>query len=255
MVPEASGAGEVRDTKTRNDIRNERTVSLQVVDVPLNDVLSILAKNIPIDIKGTVALQERITVQFSNLTIEEALNRIMRGYNYVLVRSEESAKVLLVVINKAERTLQSERTAGTPTAPAVSAPGSVAPSGFPPTQAGRPGTQQAPAGKGQDAATPVTGPATAPAAAGEAAQQGSGSGPENQPPQGADRSASTPTPPVPSQPPVRENPEPVRVMTPFGERLVEPPEAGSQAPSQGARQQPVPDMTAPPGTASSTGQP
>ena len=118
VVPGASDAGEPPDIK----VKNGRTVSLQVVDVPLNEVLNILAKNIPMEIRGTVPSQERITVNFSDLTLEEALSRIMRGYNYVLVRPDESAKALLVVMNRIDRAVQSESASFAPAAGGLFSP-------------------------------------------------------------------------------------------------------------------------------------
>jgi hypothetical protein len=258
IIPAVSQAGEVRDTATRA----ERAVSLQVVDVPLNEVLSILAKNIPIEIKGTVALQERVTVQFSNLTLEEALSRIMRGYNYVLVRPEESAKAVLVVINKIERAIQSEqRASGGAKAPAVSVPASAAATRDPATQAGLPATQQASPPKTHESLTAAPGATAAPGGttAGEVVQQESGVRGESQStqaasPQAPERSAPRAASAVPSQQPLQQNREPVSVMTPFGERIVEPPEAGPNAPVQGPQQHTEPDK-GPSAATSSPGQP
>jgi hypothetical protein len=147
-----SCAGEPQDIKARS----ERTVTLQAVDVPLNEVLSILAKNIPMEIRGTVPSQDRITVNFSHLSLEEALSRIMKGYNYVLMRADESAKPLLVVMNKISRTIQTEPVSVVPgaTGPAPGA-GAMAPQAGP----ARPGIQQIHPGQGREASSPVGGPA------------------------------------------------------------------------------------------------
>jgi hypothetical protein len=288
LLPVAGHAGEPRDSKTRN----EKTVSLQVVDVPLNEVLDILAKSIPMDIRGTVPSHERVTVRFSDLTLEEALSRIMRGYNYVLVRPDESARALLVVMNKIEPTTRREpaSVATVPAAP-VPAPGTM------PVQGGqpRPGIQQTPTGQRQGATPPVIGPT----ATGDVAQPGPGfpvgapdssvpPGPgaapsdtppganppsspgagglpsrpfalprtSNPPPEGAGRSASQPVLPDQSQEPAQSRSEPIKVMTPFGERSNEPTDTGPRIPAQ-ATQQPVgptPAITAP-ATMAPQGQP
>jgi hypothetical protein len=278
LMPGASDGSELHDIK----VNNERTVSLQVVDVPLNEVLTILAKNVPMEIRGTVASQERITVQFSKLTLEEALSRIMRGYNYVLVRPDESAKALLVVMNKIDRTIQTEPASVAPT------PGGpvAVPVGIPaaaPAQGGRtrPGIQPAPSRQGQETSSPVVGPGgtgqagpqrpdsqpilpgPGPAASpipplpgmpmgpgalppGMAAGQGGSSsaagvappvpfpppGAMSPPAEGSGTSAPQPAPPAQPQQPAQQNPEPARVMTPFGERSAEPPDTGLQAPIQ-----------------------
>lgn len=257
VIPGTSHAGEPHETKAKG----ERTVTLQVVDVPLNEVLNILAKNIPMEIRGTVSSQERITVNFSNLTLEEALSRIMRGYNYVLMRADESARALLVVMNKIDRGMQVE--------PASVVPGAVGPSppvGAMATPAGpaRPGIQQMPPGQGQEAPPPVIGPPGSGQAglqrpesqpifpgspAGVPNQQfpgvptppGAASGPGvpsfvpggippapfpppgamSEPPQGAIAGTPQPVPPAQPQQSVQPTPEPARIMTPFGERSAE----------------------------------
>jgi hypothetical protein len=136
FLPQGGVASELQETK----VRDERKVTLQVTDVPLNEVLSILAKNVPLEIRGTVPSQDRITAQFSNLSLEEALSRIMRGYNYVLVRPDESVKPLLVVMNKIQRPIQNEPASAGPVPSPVALPGAA------PTQMGQPqpGMPQAP---------------------------------------------------------------------------------------------------------------
>ena len=118
-------AGEPPDAKTKS----ERRVTLQVTDVPINEVLNILVKSVSLEIRGTVPSQERITAQFSNVTLEEALGRIMRGYNYVLVQPEGSTRPLLVVMNRIERSMQRD---SAPFVPAGGVP--VSPPGAMPAQ-------------------------------------------------------------------------------------------------------------------------
>jgi hypothetical protein len=271
LVPQGSIAGELQNTKGKD----ARRVTLQVTNVPLNEVLSILAKNVPLEIRGTVPSQELITVQFSNATLEEALSRIMRGYNYVLVRPEESTKPLLVVMNKIERSMQNEPASVGPPVPAGALPSPVPLPGAAQTQVGwpRPGMPQVPSGQGPEAFPARVGPAEA----GQAGPQG----PENQPglsgpvPSAGPVPATGPIPPFPGTafgpgaippgmaagqagqpsaaghlppgipPPGATNPspggaggpllappaqpqqaaqptpEPVRIMTPFGERSAE----------------------------------
>ena len=120
-------------------VRSEGTVSMQVVNVPLNEVLAILAKSVPMDIKGAIPIpsQELVTLEFSNLSLEEALRRIMRGYNYVLVHMDGPARPVLTVMTRTERTPYVEA------APATVAPSEPA-GGFPrPRASGLPGSRQA----------------------------------------------------------------------------------------------------------------
>jgi hypothetical protein len=247
------------------------------------------------DIRGTVPSQERITAKFSDVTLGEALSRIMRGYNYVLVRPEESARILLVVMNKVEWSTQREPAAAakTPAAP-VPAP-STAP-GAMPVQGGRPrpGGQQAPPGERQDTASQVVGPtatgdvaqpkpATPLSAPGSGVLSGQGAAPSDTAPgatqpsspgagglsprpsvlprtsippaEGAGRSAPQSVSSSHLQESVQRPSEPTKVMTPFGERLVEPADTGPQVPVQAPQQPAGPTPITAPDTAAPQGKP
>ncbi len=229
-APQGTVAGELRGNKTKD----ERRVTLQVTDVPLNEVLSILAKSVPLEIRGTVIpSQERITAQFSNVTLEEALARIMRGYNYVLVRPEESARPLLVVMNKIERSIQKEPVPARPATPGTAPAGGPIPAASPPretppAQPGRPapGAVPGPPTQGGQAAGPVqqfpgmAGGPPAPLPPGMPGGQAgpasvAGNPPPATPPPAQSQQAGQP------QQPAQANPEPSRIMTPFGERVAE----------------------------------
>jgi len=162
LVPLGSFADELQDANARSG----RRVTLQVTDVPLSEVLNILAKSVPLELKGSIPSDERITAQFSNATLEEALNRIMRGYNYVLVQSEGSTKPLLVLMNRIERSAQKESAALVPAGGASFPPPVPVPSPMP-GQDGRPrpgGPPQSQPGQGQPlpVITPPPMPVTAP---------------------------------------------------------------------------------------------
>ncbi len=252
-------------------VRSEGTVSLQVVNVPLNEVLRILAKNVPMEIRGSVSSQELVTLDISNLALEQAVRRIMRGYNYVLVRPDASAKPILTVLSVAQRTpdVPPPQAAGAPPVPAAATPpapvpaAQPAPGTIPPRQRGpvlpgrgQPGVQQAQELPPTAAARPEAAqtqqpqmgpPGTAPMpGAVPPAIPGSPAATGVFPPAiaGTPPSAAPGTsPPAPGQPglagqpqqaglpqqPVQPPPEPIRIMTPFGERIVEP--ETSQAPT------------------------
>jgi len=77
-------------------------ISADLVDIPLNQVLADLSKKLPLHVKGGVGGGERLTLHFSDLTMEEALHKIMAGYNYVLMLSGERGEgtVTLTVVGK-----------------------------------------------------------------------------------------------------------------------------------------------------------
>ncbi len=246
-------AGEIKSEQ----VPGEGRVTLQVADVPLGEVLSILARSVPLEIRGPVPSDVRVTAQFSGVALEDALARMLRGYNYVLLRPEGSTRPLLIVMNKIERPVQRE-------------PGPFGPGGAAPLPVSSQATQNVPAtvsqqgGSGQvQMPVPVPQPVS-----GSGPQQGDTAGgnqggmpgmpmPPRDAPQGAGPGGMLPShtapatganpPPVPFPPPTAAGPnpqlpggsvpmpsvpsqaqspfqgppEPARVMTPFGERPAE----------------------------------
>ncbi len=91
-------------------------VSLDASDRPLGEVLRTMAGRGLIEINGGTPGGEPLTQHFTGLTIDQALSRIMRGYNYVLINQGEARAPLLKVMGKIER-VKSE----TPKAPPASA--------------------------------------------------------------------------------------------------------------------------------------
>jgi hypothetical protein len=231
-------------------VRGEGTVSMQVVNVPLNEVLAILAKSVPMDIKGAIPIpsQELVTLEFSNLSLEEALRRIMRGYNYVLVHMDEPARPVLTVMTRTERTAYVEPT------PATDAPSEPA-GGLPrPRAFGPPGSRQAVIEQGQDQSPPTARrseieqprPSVQDARVGPPGIAGSPAGlppgvgafapsplvqprPARQNP--AETTGGAASPAEPRQPTQPQQAEPTVVMTPFGYRTEEP-ETAPQPPAQ-----------------------
>ena len=248
-------------------VKSEGTISLQVVNVPLNQVLLILAKNVPMEIKGAVPSQELLTLEFSNLSLEEALRRIMRGYNYVLVHMDEPSRPVLTVMSKTERTPYAEDAPAAAAAPSEPPAGTARPRGSVP-----PGIPQASLEQGQEppraigrrpdigeARPPVPDPRAVPPAAFGApagAPPGAGTlppGPLVQPrtapqiPTG-ESASSQQAPSAPRQETQTRQAEPTVVMTPFGFRTEEPaPAPQTPAQTQQAPVTPEPTRRFPPG--------
>ncbi len=180
------------------EVSREEKISVNVENGNLNDMLRIMSEKKLFEIKGPVPGSESLTLNFTNLSLEEALKKIMRGYNYVLIRQGESRRPLLVVMGKAERSKYADQPAQPPaqTASQPQSPG-----------AGRPATQAADASQPADPRSYVP-PSTLPQA----------------PP--------TPPPPRPSRTPAAAN-----VAGPAG-RAPGPPSAGIAAsPDQKGQQQ------------------
>jgi len=78
-------------------------ITADIADLPLGQALEALSQKIPLDIRGSVAGNERLTLHFSQLTLQQALEKMMAGYNYVLIRPEVQGAQVLVILGKAEK--------------------------------------------------------------------------------------------------------------------------------------------------------
>ncbi len=78
-------------------------ITADIADLPLGQALEALSQKIPLDIRGSVAGDERLTLHFSQLTLQQALQKMMAGYNYVLIRPEALEAPVLVILGKAEK--------------------------------------------------------------------------------------------------------------------------------------------------------
>ncbi len=83
-------------------VTEEGRITAHMADLPLEQALAELSWRVPLEIRGSVAKEERLTLDFSRLTLGGALREMMAGYNYVLITPKEQEKPILVVLGKAE---------------------------------------------------------------------------------------------------------------------------------------------------------
>ncbi len=111
VAPDASAAGNVIKV-TEGD-----RISADVVDFPLTQVLADLSQHLPIEIKGRPDGNDRLTLHFSHLTLQEALRKIMTGYNYVVIEpGPAGGRLVITILGKAAKTV---REATIPSPPAA----------------------------------------------------------------------------------------------------------------------------------------
>jgi hypothetical protein len=84
-------------------VTREGWITANIADLPLGQALAALSRTVPLEIRGSVAGDERLTLHFSHLTLREALQQMMASYNWVLIRPEAHGKPILVVLGKAAR--------------------------------------------------------------------------------------------------------------------------------------------------------
>lgn len=136
------------------EVKDKDRISASAKNRPLDELLRIMSEKNLFEIRGPVPRGEAITVEFSNLTLEEALKKVMRGYNYVLVGQGTSRKPALIVMGQVARGTSAEQGSSpqtpqrvinqprapegspVPPTPAVEQPGPGLQKGQPPVPAG-----------------------------------------------------------------------------------------------------------------------
>ncbi len=68
--------------------RNEGRLSVNVVNSPLTEILREVSKKTGVIIKMDSAIDNPVTVEFNDLTLEEGLKEIIRPYSYVMTFRE-----------------------------------------------------------------------------------------------------------------------------------------------------------------------
>jgi hypothetical protein len=120
MAPHTE-AGEAAKTSTIEITRGTR-ITADIENKPLQEALRMMAEKNLFEIQGAVPAGEPVTVRFSNATLDEALKKVLRGYNYVLVSQGASKKPSLMVIGQIQPGSRTTKGTPTPTPPHAAAP-------------------------------------------------------------------------------------------------------------------------------------
>ena len=78
-------------------------ISVDVDNQPLNALLRMMAEKRLFNISGGAAGNESLTLHFSNLTLPEALSKMLRGYNYVVIDQGKNQLPVLTVMGKIQK--------------------------------------------------------------------------------------------------------------------------------------------------------
>jgi hypothetical protein len=100
-------SGPIASTATVSVSKSD-LISAAIDNRPLNEIVQLLSEKRLFDLRGTIPSGETISVNFSDLTLVEALKKIMRGYNYVLLNQSYGQKPVLMVMGRAERAKPSD---------------------------------------------------------------------------------------------------------------------------------------------------
>ena len=84
-------------------VTKDNRIDADIRAYPLNEALRAMAAKRLFDITGPLPSGEEITVQLSGVTLDEALKKLMRGYNYVLMDKGPSQRPVLMLVGKIQR--------------------------------------------------------------------------------------------------------------------------------------------------------
>jgi hypothetical protein len=91
------------------EVTPDERLTAEINDRSLSDVLRAMADKNLFDIRGSLPSGETVSMSFTGVTLSDALKKLMRGYNYVLLRQGPSRKPLLAVMGKIERVKSTEQ--------------------------------------------------------------------------------------------------------------------------------------------------
>jgi type II secretory pathway component GspD/PulD (secretin) len=90
----------------------DNLISLKAKDASLKEVLEEIARRMKIDVVAGIPDTKKITAEFENLSIEEALRRLSTNYSYAMDSTRGERKITkIIVVKEAEETALSTPTA------------------------------------------------------------------------------------------------------------------------------------------------
>lgn len=81
----------------------DQRISGHIRSLPLEEVLLMMSGKNLFAIKGALPLGETVSATLIDASLETALRKLLRGYNYVIVKQEAGTIPLLIVMGKAAR--------------------------------------------------------------------------------------------------------------------------------------------------------
>jgi hypothetical protein len=75
-------------------------ITANVDNSRLGEVLRLMANKRLFEIRGSVSSREEISIHFTDLSLEAALKKLLRGYNYVLFQTEATRAPTLMVMGR-----------------------------------------------------------------------------------------------------------------------------------------------------------
>jgi hypothetical protein len=84
-------------------VSSDGRISANVQNRPLEEMLRLMSEKNLFEIQSSLPTGALVTMQFSGLTLEQTLYKMMRGYNYAVIKEDVSDKRVLIVLGEAKR--------------------------------------------------------------------------------------------------------------------------------------------------------
>ena len=84
-------------------VNGDGRISANVQNRPLGEMLRLMSEKHLFSIQGALPTGAPVTMQFSDLTLDQAFTKMMRGYNYAVIKEVASDRRILIVLGEARR--------------------------------------------------------------------------------------------------------------------------------------------------------
>ncbi len=107
LTAPSSMYGETADKESESNSPNkaemnltieEELISLVAKDVPLKEIIEEIGSKMKVEVVGSIACEEMITLKFDMLSIEDALRKLSTSYGYVMDSETEEEKITKIIV-------------------------------------------------------------------------------------------------------------------------------------------------------------
>ncbi len=120
LTAPSSMYGETADKESESNLPNkaemiltieEELISLNAKDASLKEIIEEIGSKMEFEVVGSIDSEEKITLIFANLSIEDALKKLTTSYGYVMDAESEGKNITkIIVLPKGRKTAPSSST-------------------------------------------------------------------------------------------------------------------------------------------------
>jgi hypothetical protein len=132
----ATAPTEQANTSPAISVSRDNRISADINNRPLNEVLHMMMEKRFFEIRGPLPSSDPVTINFADLTLDEAMKKLLRGYNYVLIGQGANQVPLLMVMGRTQRSNLTYELSAPPVSPSPISHIAPASTGQPPSATG-----------------------------------------------------------------------------------------------------------------------